>query len=58
MEMSANFSTSSIKNNIESNSLSENKDFLSTQIITYLGNKRSLLANISREIQTIKKELK
>ena len=58
MEMSANFSTSSIKNNIESNSLSENKDFLSTQIITYLGNKRSLLANISKEIQTIKKELK
>ena len=31
----------------------ENKDFLSEQIITYIGNKRSLITNIESEIQKI-----
>ena len=37
--------------------MEENKDFLSSQIITYLGNKRSLLSNIQKEIQEISTEL-
>ena len=61
--MSANFSTFSTlsKENekiCKNEPFSENKDFLSTQIITYLGNKRSLLEHISKEIQEIKSELK
>lgn len=32
---------------------SENKEFLTTQIITYLGNKRSLIGNIEKEIEEI-----
>lgn len=36
---------------------SENPDFLTTQIITYIGNKRSLLSNIEKEILEIKKFL-
>ncbi|MCR5399985.1 MAG: DNA adenine methylase [Treponema sp.] len=35
----------------------ENEDYLSSQIITYLGNKRSLLSNIEAEINEIKKKL-
>lgn len=35
----------------------ENSDYLSKQIITYLGNKRSLLSQIENEIIKIKKEL-
>lgn len=35
----------------------EQKDFLSTQIITYLGNKRSLIGNIEIEIQEILNKL-
>ena len=35
----------------------EKKEFLTTQIITYLGNKRSLLANIEKEVLSIKEEL-
>ena len=35
----------------------ENKDFLTTQIITYLGNKRSLIGNIESEIEEISKKL-
>ncbi|WP_407427956.1 DNA adenine methylase [Treponema sp.] len=37
--------------------LHENKDFLTTQIITYLGNKRSLLPNIETEIEKISERL-
>ena len=37
--------------------LQENKDFLTTQIITYLGNKRSLLPNIEAEIDEISARL-
>lgn len=37
--------------------MEENKEFLTSQIITYLGNKRSLLTNIQKEIQEISKEL-
>ncbi len=37
--------------------MEENKDFLTTQIITYLGNKRSLLPNIENEISLICREL-
>ena len=35
----------------------ENKDFLTTQIITYLGNKRSLLGNIEKEIIEIENKI-
>ena len=35
----------------------ENKDFLTTQIITYLGNKRSLIANIEKEVVEIAQKL-
>jgi len=31
----------------------ENKEFLTTQIITYLGNKRRLIGNIEKEVETI-----
>lgn len=37
--------------------LEENKDFLSKQIITYIGNKRGLLNNINDVIIQVKKEL-
>ena len=37
--------------------LEENKDYLTTQIITYIGNKRSLIKNIEEEILVITKEL-
>ena len=36
----------------------ESKEYLSEQIITYLGNKRSLLKEIEKEIIAIKKKLK
>ncbi len=35
----------------------ENKDYLTTQIITYLGNKRQLIKNIETEVELITKEL-
>ena len=35
----------------------ENKEFLTEQIITYLGNKRSLLVFIESAVDIIKKEL-
>lgn len=35
----------------------ESKEFLTTQIITYLGNKRSLISNIEKEVQAIKEML-
>ena len=35
----------------------ENKDFLTTQIITYIGNKRALIKNIEQEIQIISNQL-
>ena len=35
----------------------ENKRYLTEQIITYLGNKISLLNEIGKEIKTIQKEL-
>lgn len=38
--------------------LKENKDYLTKQIITYLGNKRSLLNFIYKGLETAKKELK
>ena len=38
--------------------ISDNREFLTTQIITYLGNKRSLLGNIEKEIDYICKSLK
>lgn len=37
--------------------IEENKDFLTTQIITYLGNKRSLIGNIEKEVEIISKKL-
>ena len=33
--------------------MEENKEFLTTQIITYLGNKRSLIGNIEKEVEEI-----
>ena len=35
----------------------ENPDFLTTQIITYIGNKRTLIANIEQEVELIRCEL-
>ena len=35
----------------------ENKDFLTTQIITYLGNKRSLIGKIEKEVEEIESKL-
>lgn len=35
----------------------ENKEFLTTQILTYLGNKRTLIGNIEEEVQLIAKDL-
>lgn len=35
----------------------ENKDFLTTQIITYLGNKRSLIGSIEKEVEIISAKL-
>ena len=35
----------------------ENKDFLTTQIITYLGNKRTLIDKIEEEVKLISKYL-
>lgn len=37
--------------------LTENPDFLTSQIITYIGNKRALLGDIEKEIISCKKEL-
>ena len=37
--------------------MTENKDFLSTQLITYLGNKRSLIGNIESEINKISQKI-
>lgn len=41
----------------QSDALSENPDFLTTQIITYIGNKRALLGDIEKEIVACKSEL-
>lgn len=38
--------------------MQENPDFLSSQIVTYIGNKRILISNIENEIFKIEKELK
>ena len=35
----------------------ESREFLTTQIITYLGNKRSLITNIEKEVEAIKSEI-
>ena len=35
----------------------ENQEFLTTQIITYLGNKRSLIGHIEKEIIEISEKL-
>lgn len=39
------------------NSQEENQDFLTTQIITYLGNKRSLIGKIEEEVELISKKI-
>lgn len=39
------------------NAISENEEFLTTQIITYLGNKRSLIGNIQKEVIEISQKL-
>ena len=38
--------------------MAENTDYLTTQIITYIGNKRILIGNIRSEIEQIKSKLK
>ncbi len=37
--------------------MEENKDFLTSQIITYIGNKRSLIGNIEKEVIEVSKQL-
>ena len=39
------------------NKIEENREFLTTQIITYLGNKRSLITHIEKEIEEISRNL-
>ena len=43
--------------NCENIQIEENKDFLTTQIITYLGNKRRLIGKIEKEIELISMKL-
>ena len=38
--------------------MAENTDYLTTQIITYIGNKRILIGNIRAEIELIKSKIK
>lgn len=37
--------------------IEENADFLTSQIITYIGNKRTLISNIEKEVELIEKKL-
>ena len=37
--------------------MEENKDFLTSQIITYIGNKRSLIGNIQTEVEKIENKI-
>ena len=37
--------------------MKENNDYLTKQIITYLGNKRSLLSFINKSVELVKREL-
>jgi len=46
-----------ISNNELSDDLHENRDYLTEQIITYIGNKRSLLDFITKGIQSVQKRL-
>ena len=39
------------------NNPEENKDFLTTQILTYLGNKRTLIEKIEIEVKEILKKI-
>ena len=43
--------------NDENIQIEENREFLTTQIITYLGNKRSLIGKIEKEIELISRKL-
>ncbi len=42
---------------IESTSMSENPDYLSRQLVTYIGNKRSLLGPIGSAVERVKRRL-
>ena len=44
---------SNFMKNDENIQIEENREFLTTQIITYLGNKRRLIGNIEKEIESI-----
>ena len=48
---------SNFMQNCENIQIEENKDFLTTQIITYLGNKRSLIGKIEKEIESISEKV-
>ena len=39
--------------NSENIQIEENKDFLATQLITYIGNKRKIIGEIEKEIELI-----
>ena len=43
--------------NDENIQIEENREFLTTQIITYLGNKRSLIGKIEKEIELVSRKL-
>lgn len=49
--------TKTERDTMKENAVEENADFLASQIITYLGNKRNLLDNIREEIIPIQKTL-
>lgn len=46
-----------MSNASQHDALTENQDFLTSQIITYIGNKRALLGDIENELVACKKEL-
>lgn len=48
---------SNFMKNDENIQIEENREFLTTQIITYLGNKRSLIGKIEKEIELISRKL-
>ena len=56
-KLSYKMEISNFMKNYENIQIEENKEFLTTQIITYLGNKRRLIGKIEKEIESISEKL-
>ncbi len=56
-KLSYKMEISNFMKNDENIQIEENREFLTTQIITYLGNKRSLIGKIEKEIELISRKL-